>query len=206
MGKKQLKKNERFDPFVDRTARDIRNSLSESFVAALAVRDPAKYLNAARKWREQNLSDLHADYIVNRLLRYENVFDAVRAGGINDPLQQALVIWNQHLFFEFHDHLEALWQTATGDQRQALKGLIKAAGVYIHLEQHHRQAAKSLAMKLYQLLRQYAHCLAFIANHETLLDKLESGDPVPPRLKILTEKTNKTARRGDADARKGTAC
>ena len=130
----------------------------------------------------------------------------MRAGGINDPLQQALVIWNQHLFFEFHDHLEALWQTATGDQRQALKGLIKAAGVYIHLEQHHRQAAKSLAMKSYQLLRQYAHCLTFIANHETLLDRLESGDAVPPRLKILSEKTNKTVRRGEAGAGKEAAC
>ncbi|MGD8740038.1 MAG: DUF309 domain-containing protein [Desulfobacterales bacterium] len=205
-GKKKLKKREQFDPFVDRTARDIRNSLSESFVAALAVRDPAKYLIVARKWREQNLSALHADYIGDRLLRYQHVFNAFQAGGMNDPLQQAVIIWNQRLFFEFHDYLEPHWKAATGDQRQVLKGLIKAAGVYIHLEQHHRQAAKSLAMKSYQLLRKYAHCLAFIANHETLLDKLESGDPVPPRLKILTEKTNKTVRRGDAGAGKETAC
>jgi hypothetical protein len=196
----------RFDPFTDRTARDIRNSLSASFAAGLTAGDPGKYLSAARKWREQNLSDLHADYIEDRLLRYEHVFDAVRAGGINDPLQQALVIWNQRLFFEFHDHLETLWQTATGDQRQALKGLIKAAGVYIHLEQRHRQAAKSLAMKSYHLLRQYAHCLAFIADHETLLGKLKSGDPEPPRLKLSLERSNKSARRGDTGAGKETAC
>ena len=174
----------RFDPFTNRTARDIRNSLSESFVAALAAGDPEKYLNAARKWRQQNLSSLHAAYIEDRVLRYEHVFDAIRASEIYDPLQQALVIWNQRLFFEFHDHLETIWKFATGDQRQALKGLIKAAGVYIHLEQHHRQAAEKLALKSYRLLRQYAHCLAFIANHEALLDKLKSGDPVPPRLKL----------------------
>jgi hypothetical protein len=197
---------EQFDPFTDRTARDIRNSLSESFVAALAARDPAKYLNAARKWRKQNVSDLHADYIEDRLLRYGHVFDAVQTGRINDPLQQALVIWNQGLFFEFHDHLEALWQDATGDQRQALKGLIKAAGVYIHLEQHHRQAAKSLALKSYQLLRQYAHCLTFIANHETLLEKLESGGGIPPRLKVLPEKTHIAVRRKGTGAGEGTAC
>ena len=201
-----IKAPNRFDPFTDRTARDIRNSLSESFVAALATRDPDKYMNAARKWREQNLSARHIEYIGDRLLHYDQVYDAIRTGGIDDPLQRALVIWNQRLFFEFHDHLETLWQSATGDQRQALKGLIKAAGVYIHHEQHHRQAAKSLAMKSYQLLQQYVHCLAFIGNYETLLDKLESGDPVPPRLLLLPEKNNKSVRRKGTGAGKETAC
>ncbi len=204
--KDKPKPAKRFDPFTDRTARDIRNSLSDAFVAALAAKDPERYLNIARRWREQNISARHGEYIADRLLRYDHVFDEIQAGGIEDPLQRALVLWNQRLFFEFHDHLEAIWKSATGDQRQALKGLIKAAGVYIHLEQHHRQAAKSLAMKSYQLLCQYAHCLAFIANYETLLDKLESGDPVPPRLKRLSDKTNKTARRQDAGAGKESAC
>ena len=204
--KDKPKAAKRFDPFTDRTARDIRNSLSEAFVAALAAKEPEQYLNVSQNWQEQNLSARHSEYIADRLLRYDHVFDAVRAGGIEDPLQRALVIWNQRLFFEFHDHLEMIWKSATGDQRQALKGLIKAAGVYIHLEQHHRQAAKSLAMKSYQLLRQYVHCLAFIANYETLLDKLESGDPAPPRLKLISEKNNKTARRKCAGAGKESAC
>jgi hypothetical protein len=163
-------------------------------------------LNIARKWREQNVSSLYTDYIEDRLLRYKNVFDVVQTDGIKNPLQRALVIWNQRLFFEFHDHLETIWKPATGDRRQALKGLIKAAGVYIHLEQHHRQAAKRLAMKSYQLLRQYVHCLAFIANYETLLDKLESVDPVPPRLKRISDKTNKSERRLDAGAGKESTC
>ena len=180
-----IKTPNRFDPFTDRTARDIRNSLSESFAEALAAGDPDKYLSTSRNWLEQNLAALHVEYITDRLRCYDHVFDTIREGGIDDPLQQALVIWNQRLFFEFHDHLETIWQSATGDQKQALKGLIKAAGVYIHLEQDHRQAANSLALKSYRLLQQYAHCLAFIANHEILLEKLKSGDPVPPRLKLL---------------------
>lgn len=178
----------RFDPFTDRTARDIRNSLSESFVAALAAMDPERYLNVARQLREQHISPLHTEYIADRLRRYNRVFSAIREEAINDPLRQSLLIWNQALFFEFHDHLEALWQAATGEQRQALKGLIKAAGVYIHLEQQHRRAAESLAMKSYQLLRQYSHCLTFIANYETLLEKLKSGDLTPPRLNIFPGK------------------
>jgi len=181
---KKLQSYGRFDPFTDRTARDIRNSMSEAFVATISARNPAAYLNVARQWRKQNLSPLHADYIDDRLLRYERFFDGIAADDITDPLQQALIIWNQGLFFEFHDHLEAIWKSAIGDKRQALKGLIKAAGVYVHLEHHHLRAAKSLAMKSYDLLRQFPHCLAFIANYETLLEKLKNCEPTPPRLEI----------------------
>ena len=175
---------ERFDPFTDRTARDIRNSLSGSFAAAIAAMDPDKYLSVARKWGKQNLSLLYSDYIADRLLRYDGVLHTIRAGGINDPLKQAVVVWNQNLFFEFHEHLEILWKSASGDQRQALKGLIKAAGVYIHLEQHRHKAAKSLATKSFNLLRQYGHCLIFIANFGILLDSLKKFDPAAPRLEI----------------------
>ena len=177
---------EKFDPFTNRTARDIRNSLSEAFVAALGAMDPDVHLNVARQWRVQNLSSLHAAYIDDRLLCYEQVFNAIAADDITDPLQQALIIWNHGLFFEFHDHLEAIWKSATGDTRQALKGLIKAAGVYIHLEQGHQQAAQSLAAKASALLQQFSHCLTFIANSETLLNKLKTIDPVPPRLDLAS--------------------
>ena len=175
----------RFDPFADRTARDIRNTLSEAFAAGLAAMNPGAYLKVARKWRSQRLSAPHDNYIDNRLKRYDFVVNTLRENQIDDPLQQAVVIWNQRLFFEFHDHLETLWHAATGDQRQMLKGLIKAAGVYVHLEQDHEQAAKSLALKSFDLLRQNRHCLTFIANSETLLDKLKKCDRVPPQLEIL---------------------
>ena len=201
-----IKKPERFDPFTDRTARDIRNSLSDSLVTAVAVMDPDAYLQVARKWREQNLPLLYADYIDDRLQRYGRVFNTIRKSGIDDPLRQALVIWNQGLFFEFHDHLEILWQSATGDEKQALKGLIKAAGVYVHLEQHRRKAAQGLSMKAFKLLRQYARCLVFIANYETLLDKLCKLDPVAPRLEILPGKNMKAERRYLTDAGKESAC
>ena len=182
--KKKLKIHNQFDPFADRTARDIRNTLSEAFVAALAALDPGDYKNAARKWRSQKPAACYIHYIDRRLQRYDLVLNTIRADRIDDPLQQTVVIWNQGLFFEVHDHLEAIWQRASGDERQALKGLIKAAGVYVHLEQHHLQAAKSLAMKSYDLLRQFPHCLSFIANYETFLEKLKNCEPAPPRLEI----------------------
>jgi hypothetical protein len=76
--KKSSKNPGRFDPFTDRTARDIRNTLSESFVAALAIMDPEGYLNAARKWRLHNLSTIYTHYIDMRLQRYDLVIDAIR--------------------------------------------------------------------------------------------------------------------------------
>ena len=179
-----INKPKRFNPFTDRTARDIRNTLSESFAATLAAMDRAGYLSAARKWRSRKLSARYTNYIDIRLQCYDLVFNTIREYRLDDPLHRAVVIWNQSLFFEFHDHLETLWKAATGDRRQMLKGLIKAAGVYVHLEQHHEQAAKSLAVKSYNLLRQYPHCLSFIANYKTLLESLKTCEPVPPRLLI----------------------
>ena len=181
---KEKKAAARFDPFEDRTARDIRNTLSEAFVSALAEMDPAEYLNAAQKWRARNLAQHYLHYIDTRLQRYDLVFNTVRNDQIRDTLHRAVVIWNQNLFFEFHDHLEQIWHSASGDERQALKGLIKAAGVYIHLEQNHLPAARSLAMKAYDLLYQFAHCLPFISNYDTFLEKLKNCELAPPRLEF----------------------
>ena len=174
----------KFDPFADRTARDIRNTLSEAFVTALGEMDPSEYLNAARKWQSLNLAQHYLRYIDTRLQRYDFVFKTIRTDQITDAFHRAVIIWNQNLFFEFHDHLEEIWHSASGDERQALKGLIKAAGVYIHLEQNHLPAARSLAMKAYDLLYQFAHCLPFIANYDTFLEKLKNCELAPPRLEF----------------------
>jgi hypothetical protein len=75
-----------------------------------------------------------------------------------------------------------MWKPATGDERQALKGMIKAAGVYVHHEFNHQPAVKSLSAKSYDLLRQYSHRLAFIKNLDVLIQKLKTLDPDPPQL------------------------
>ena len=172
----------KFDPFNNRLSRDIRNSLSEAFMEALSGGDPSAYREEADIWRGKNPSKVYLDYIQDRLQRYDRVFEQIKAGRLEDPLLQSLVIWNKGLFFEFHDHLEGIWKHATGDQRQALKGLIKAAGVYIHNEFNHQQAVKSLSLKAYNLIRQYSHCLAFIENLDSLLQRLKTLDSDPPRL------------------------
>jgi len=172
----------KFDPFNDRLSRDIRNSLSEAFIDALARMEPSAYRAEADIWRTKNPSEIHLEYIQYRLQSYDQVFNQIKANQLVDPLLQCLVIWNNGLFFEFHDHLEGIWKLAGGDERQALKGLIKAAGVYIHSEVGHQRAVKSLSAKAYRLIRQYSRSLTFIKNLDALAQKLKDLDPVAPRL------------------------
>ena len=78
--------------------------------------------------------------------------------------------------------MEHIWQKTTGDEYQALKGLIKAAGVYIHMEYNRQEAVKSLSIKSLNLIRRYSYCLAFITNLNVLIKRLENSDPVSPTL------------------------
>lgn len=179
---KKRRAADKFDPFTDRLSRDIRNTLSEAFIDALSRMEPSVYRAEAKIWRAKNPSEIYLEYIQDRLRRYDQVFKQVKAERLDDPLLQCLVIWNQGLFFEFHDHLEGIWIQATGDERQALKGLIKAAGVYIHNECGHQQAVESLSVKSLNLIQQYSHCLRFITNLDLVAQKLKSLDPVAPKL------------------------
>ena len=171
-----------FDPFNDRLSRDIRNTLSEAFVESLVQIEPLGYQVAAEKWLVTKPAAGYVNYIQDRLHRYDLVLEKIMASRLDDALLQSLVLWNNGLFFEFHDHLESIWQQATGDEHQALKGLIKAAGVYIHLEHNRQAAVKSLSIKSLNLIRRYSHCLAFITNLDVLTKRLENSDPVSPKL------------------------
>jgi len=171
-----------FDPFTSRLSRDIRNTLAESFVDALPQLDDSIYRRAAEQWLAENLGDESTGYIHDRLKRYDRAFNQIKENRIKDAKLQALIIWNHGLFFEVHEHLERIWQATTGDEYQALKGLIQAAGVYIHLKFNHRAPAGKLAIKSSNRIQKYSDCLTFIADLNLLLDKLNSLDPVPPQL------------------------
>ncbi|MBE9544328.1 MAG: DUF309 domain-containing protein [Proteobacteria bacterium] len=172
----------KFDPFSDRLSRDIRNTLSEAFIDALSRMEPSAYRDEADIWRAKNPSEIYLEYIQNRLQSYDQVFKQIKVNQLVDPLLRSLVIWNNGLFFEFHDHLEGIWIQATGDKKQALKGLIKAAGAYIHNEYGRQEAVKSISVKSRNLIRQYSHCLTFITNLDVLIQKLIALDTIPPRL------------------------
>ena len=173
---------DRFDPFNHRLSRDIRNSLAEAFADALPAADRSCYQRTAHQWLAGSLADAHAAYIQDRLKRYAAVFDQIKANDITDAKRQVVVSWNRGLFFEVHEQLERIWHNAHGDERQALKSLIQAAGVYIHLEFDRRSAAEKLAAKSAKHIQKFADCLTFIRNLDMLLEKLKDLDAAPPLL------------------------
>ncbi|HZP41829.1 MAG TPA: DUF309 domain-containing protein [Candidatus Binatia bacterium] len=59
-------------------------------------------------------------------------------------IRRAVALWDERLFFEVHEVLEAAWVTATGHVRQALQGLIQIAVAYHHLAHGNLRGARSL--------------------------------------------------------------
>ena len=185
--RKQKYSRREFDPFEDRVSRDIRNTLSDAFVKSLAILNPSLVEEKARAWLTGNLESFYTGYIRDRQLKYRRVFAQIRQHGINDSLQQVIILWNEALFFELHDHLEDVWTGESGGRRHALQGLIKAAGVYIHLEYNRRNAAEKLAFKAREIIKQYSHEVGFIANLQDLVDRLGDIDLNPPILEVVVD-------------------
>jgi hypothetical protein len=59
----------------------------------------------------------------------------------------ARALWNERLFFEVHEVLEAVWKTAGGAARQALQGVIQIAVAYHHLAHGNVRGARSLLVE-----------------------------------------------------------
>jgi DUF309 family protein family protein len=63
---------------------------------------------------------------------------------VGRAVAQAIALWNEQLFFEVHEVLEAVWKTVDGDARQGLQGLIQIAVAYYHLAHGNLRGARSL--------------------------------------------------------------
>jgi predicted metal-dependent hydrolase len=57
---------------------------------------------------------------------------------------RAAALWDARLFFEVHEVLEAVWQRASGETRQALQGLIQIAVAFYHLAAGNLRGARQL--------------------------------------------------------------
>ena len=175
-------KSQQFDPFTSRRARDIRNSLSKALIQSLENHDAEHFRQEGKKLGASGLAPAHRSYVRNRLRRYEEAFSEAQENGFSDSFRQALILWDKRLFFEAHERLETTWQEVSGDNAMAIKGLIKAAGVYVHMEGGHGKAAKSLAGKALTLLQEHGSSLSPPLDLRELFEKLKRQDPVPPQL------------------------
>ena len=173
---------EKFDPFENRTARDLRNSLSVALAQALENREPDVYRQLARRWCRRDLTAGCRHYLENRLDRYDQFMARWQAAADHSAMMCALHLWNASLFFEVHEVIERKWHTASGGRREALKALIQAAGVFVHLEAGRSQPAQRLAAKAAGGLRRWGRHLTEIGNVDELLSALATRPPCPCRL------------------------
>jgi Domain of unknown function (DUF309) len=113
---------------------------------------------------------------------------------VTRALTHGAALWNERLFFEVHEVLEAVWQRETGDRRQALQGLIQVAVAYHHLAHGNPRGARTLLREGRARLAaspsatlplvDVARLLADTAPDETAL--ATSGGAAPPSPPALT--------------------
>jgi hypothetical protein len=131
-----------------------------------------------------------------RALRAADVYRGLR-GPAKTPaetaVRQAVALWNEHLFFEVHEVLEAVWKTATGELRQGLQGLIQIAVAFHHHAHGNLRGARSLltegrarlaAVPAGTVAAATDALLAATAPIETALRDGAPAPAVPPRLAL----------------------
>jgi hypothetical protein len=111
---------------------------------------------------------------------------------MHESLIIALLLWDQKLFFEFHEWLEQKWHNSQGTEKIIFQALIRAAGTYIHLEHGKIAGARKMASRAVTNLIRYKESIPIFFNVELLVAKLKALDPVPPKLganRLLAKKT-----------------
>lgn len=140
------------DPFNDRASRIVRHRLAEMLIDCLRRRQ--LFPGVSDKVWDRYPQRPYRDYIRDRTKRYRRATGEAQAAD-PFPLTQAAILWRHGLYFEVHELLEPHWRAASGDEREGLKGLIQAAGVYVHREAGHVAASVHLAGKAVARLRRY---------------------------------------------------
>ncbi len=185
---------QRFDPFNNRLCRNVRNALSENFKTVLEQKTMQPVRRVAGFFLNDPLPLCVRRYIDQRLAAFEQVLANVRDHQLDHPLDIAVAIWDQRLFFETHEYLEPHWMTADGDEKKLLQAIIRAAGAYVHLEQGNFTGAERIAAKAVAVLEVHQDRLAPYADPRLLLAKLRSLDPTPPMLAGTAGPSNRSRR------------
>jgi len=170
-----------FNPFEDRTSRDIRNDLSEGLAKAVKTGSSTQLTQIIEGYRKQQLADFYRNYIEDRFLRYEKGLKEI-GEGVSDPIQQGLILWDLELFFEVHEVLEHAWYSAEGNLKLTMQALIRAAGVYIKREYGFTDAAARIAAKAIPVLNENRSILENYFQPEKLISVLADQNEPPPKL------------------------
>lgn len=175
----------RFNPFESHLCRQIRNELSEGLMDSIHHRDITPLETVAQQFSPNHVEPILARYIGNRIRRYRAVIAQIQARAIpmHDTYAITLLLWDQGLFFEVHEWIESKWLESRGTEKQLLQALIRAAGVYVHLEAGNSKRAEKMAVKALPPLIQHKALVPGYFNVDRLIASLEPLNPVPPKLR-----------------------
>ena len=135
-----------------------------------------------------------AGHAARALRAAEAARDTAAERGLDRACRVAAALWNERLFFEVHEVLEAVWKTAVGAERQALQGVIQIAVAFHHLAHGNRRGARALLaegrgrlgsvpMSVLPAL-DLARLLATTAPWEAALGGDAAPEEAPPRLEL----------------------
>lgn len=171
-----------FDPFRDRVSRDIRNTLSEAFVAAWSG-NGEDYTEVAAALRKRYQHPVYRTYIDQRMADYRAALEDRRELAAPGLLDEMVVLWNRQLFFEVHELLEGHWHVARGARREVLQALIQTAAVFVHRQAGREAAAEQLGRRVSLRLEALRPHLGTIANLDELSRALATPASRPPSLR-----------------------
>lgn len=144
--------------------------------------DLAPAQKIAERYLATDLEPIHRQYIDDHMQRYSRALERIRLQYIHDDFRRALVLWDEELFFEVHEILEHTWMNAAGKRKLILQAMIRAAGMYIHLEHGNTKGATSMAAKAVAAFEVNRSEVPDFLDLDLLLSKLRRVDPVPPKL------------------------
>src|SRR5258706_11602612 len=139
------------------------------------------------------LVDVHRPYVARARAHARRGLDAAAAfrpptspvDAVAAAVARAVALWNERLFFEVHEVLEAEWKHATGAVRQALQGVIQI-GVALHHHAHgNPRGARTLMREGRERLAAAAGALpsldvaALLASTESWDAALAAGTAAP---------------------------
>ncbi|BHH82650.1 DUF309 domain-containing protein [Desulforhopalus sp. 52FAK] len=164
--------NETFNPFEDRFSRDMRNAMSSALATAIETGETTELTSVVASYRKQDLAPHYRNYLEVRYERFTLALDSIHVE--QEPIEQAVILWNQKLYFEVHEVLEHAWYDAGGNYKLLLQALIRAAGTYVKLECGYTEVAKKIAGKSWPVLQENENLLSNYFNPAPLIEALKN--------------------------------
>ncbi|NDY73789.1 DUF309 domain-containing protein [Desulfobacter hydrogenophilus] len=170
-----------FNPFENRTDRDVRNYLGSAFIDALHTGDPTPVAQAVSNLRLQKLPDPAQRYMNVRDDRYTAVLEQISSNSLlgADIYAIAGLLWDESLFFECHEWLEQNYKAVQGQEKKVLQAMIRTAGTFELLTYNRKKAAVSVAAK----------ALSVLESHILRVPKSFNIQPKIARLKAVIKDT-----------------